>query len=386
MRILLLVHNLDLGGAQNAVFNLATGLVAAGIDVTVLPWRRGGVLVPKFAAAGITPMPAVAEDGGWTRLRVPRAIGRIIAREGIDLVHAHMSDSALWAVIAQRLARRPAVVTHHTNDLIDTVGLGRPAYGWARRRLLFHCVRRAAANIAVSESVRGRLATAAAVPPDSIDVVPNGIPVPPAARLADAIQARQVRHGGTGTGAWPKLIFVGRLVEVKGLDTLIAAAAGLVESFPRACVQLVGDGHLEAGLRAEVARRGLTQNFDFRGFVPDVAPLLAEADVMVSPSRVEGLPLAVLEGMAWGLPIVATDIPGHRDLISGSETGLLVPPDTPAALADAVRATLADWPAAAARGRAARDLAEADYGVARMALRHREIYERVLAAWPAGVA
>ena len=90
--------------------------------------------------------------------------------------------------------------------------------------------------------------------------------------------------------------------------------------------------------------------------------------------------------MAWGLPIVATDIPGHRDLISGSETGLLVPPDTPAALADAVRATLADWPAAAARGRAARDLAEADYGVARMALRHREIYERVLAAWPAGVA
>lgn len=386
MRILLLVHNLDLGGAQNAVFNLATGLAAAGCGVVVLPWRRGGVLLPKFAAAGITLEAPIAEQGGWGRFRVPKAIGRIVDREKIDLVHAHMSDSALWAVVTQGLARRPAIVTHHTNDLIDTVGLGRPAYGFARRRLLFYCVRRAAANIAVSKSVRDRLAAAASVPPASVDVVPNGIPVPPFDRLTAETQARRDRHTAAGGTDWPKLIFVGRLVEVKGLDTLIAAAPSIVESYPRACIQLVGDGPLEDALRAEVSRLGLDRSFEFHGFVPDVAPLLAEADVMVSPSRVEGLPLAVLEGMAWALPIVATDIPGHRDLIHGPETGLLVPPDSPTALAGALRETLADWPAAESRAAHARKLAATHYGVANMAARHCEIYERVLASWPRGHA
>ncbi len=372
MRILLLIHNLDLGGAQSAVLNLARGLVQQDVRPLVVAWRRGGVLAPRFREAGIELDLPDAERGGWRRLQVPALLRGLIARHGIDLVHAHMSDSAAWAALLQRRGGRPAVVTHHTNELIDTVGLGRPVYGWLRRRLLFASARRVAANIAVSESVRARLAREAGLADETIAVIPNGIALPSDEAVQEACVARAARQA-------PRIVFVGRLAESKGLETLIGALPRVLEAFPGAELELIGDGPERAALEARVRDLRLGGSVSFSGFVADVAPRLAQADLMVSPSRIEGLPLAVLEAMAWSLPVVASDIPGHRELIRPGETGTLVPPDDPHALALGTIAALRDPQRSRSLAVQARALVRRDYSAEAMARRHIALYRRLLA-------
>ena len=369
MRILLLVHNLDLGGAQSAVLNLARGLVQQDVRPLVVAWRHGGALAPRFREAGIELDLPAAERGGWRRLQVPGLLRALIASHRIDLVHAHMSDSAAWAALLQRRGDCPAVVTHHTNELIDTVGLGRPLYGWLRRRLLFASARRVAANIAVSESVRSRLAREARLAEDAIAVIPNGIALP----SDEAAQAARPAAPGF------RLVFVGRLVESKGLEILIAALPLVLQALPEARLELIGDGPARAGLEAQVRELGLEGRVAFSGFLAEVAPRLAQADLMVSPSRIEGLPLAVLEAMAWSLPVVASDIPGHRELVRPGETGWLVPPDDPGALARGVIAALQDRQRSQSLAVNARALVKRDFSAEAMARRHVALYRRLLA-------
>ncbi len=369
MRILLLIHNLDLGGAQSAVLNLARGLAQQDVRPLVVAWRRGGAQAPRFREAGIELDLPDTERGGWRRLQVPGLLRALIARHRIDLVHAHMSDSAAWAALLQRGGGCPAVVTHHTNELIDTVGLGRPLSGWLRRRLLFASARRVAANIAVSESVRARLAREAGLAEDAIAVIPNGI-APPS---DEEVQAARVSSSG------PRLVFVGRLAESKGLEVLIDALPRVLAVYPEARLELIGDGPERAALETRVRELRLEGRVAFTGFVADVAPRLAQSDLMVSPSRIEGLPLAVLEAMAWSLPVVASDIPGHRELVRPGDTGFLVPPDDPDALAGGVIAALQDRQSSQSLAAQARALVQRDYSAEVMARRHIALYRRLLA-------
>ena len=371
MRILLLIHNLDLGGAQSAVLNLARGLVQQDVRPLVVAWRRGGALAPRFREAGIELDLPEAERGGWRRLRVPGRLRALVAGHGIDLVHAHMSDSATWGALLQRRGVCPAVVTHHTNELIDTVGLGRPLYGWLRRRLLFASARRVAANVAVSESVRAGLAREAGLAENAIAVIPNGTALPSDAAVRDACAARQTEHP-------PRIVFVGRLAESKGLEVLIDALPSVLQAFPDSGLELIGEGPERAALEARVRDLRLERSVTFSGYVAGVAPRLAQADLMVSPSRIEGLPLAVLEAMAWSLPIVASDIPGHRELIRPDETGTLVPPDDAHALAGAIVAALRDRQRSGSLATWARALVQRDYSAEAMARRHIALYRRLL--------
>jgi hypothetical protein len=178
LRVLMLLHNLSVGGVGIVVHHLAHELARIGCRPVVCGWRRGGPLEARFRAAGISVVVPPAEQGGWRRLKVPSRLREIVARHRIDLIHAHMSDSAAWGVLLQHLTGRPCVVSHHGNDLIDAVRPGRPAYRWARHRLLLSCAARAATNVAVSESIRQRLAARARLPPNRLLVVGTASPSP----------------------------------------------------------------------------------------------------------------------------------------------------------------------------------------------------------------
>ena len=379
MRVLLLIHNLDLGGAQTAVLNLARGLKSLGQPPLVMAWRRTGVLEPQFRAAGIELDLPSGPRGGLRRLGVPGLIRRTVEARGIDVIHAHMSDSAIWAALVQPRCRRPAVVTHHSSALIDTVGRGRPVYGWFRRRLLFLSARHVAVNVAVAEAVRTPLARASGIPSERIDVIPNGIPLPPQDAVDAAREARRQR--GERADFAPRLLFLGRLAESKALDILIQAAPRLFEAYPTASIDIVGEGDEEDALQAQVKTLGLTEKIRFRGFAADVAPWLRQADLFVSPSRVEGLPFAVLEAMAWGLPVVASDIPGHRELVRPKETGVLVRLDDPEQLAEALIEALHETTRGQHLTEAAQALVAEGYSEAAMARRHVALY-RSLATTP----
>lgn len=380
-RVLLLIRHLDAGGAERCVLNLACALSKLNCEPHVYGWRSSGILEPHFRHAGIVPEYPARPPKGLSRIKVPGNIAAAIGRHRIDIVHAHMSDCAVWGTLAQRLTGCPCVITHHTNDLIDTVGSGRPLYGWMRRRLLFRSARRAATNIAVSAPVARRLARAASLPAKSMTIVPNGVAVPPnglvnRSRIARAKRAKDWATTPVG----PRIVFVGRLVQVKGLNSLIAAIPRVLESFPGAIVELVGDGEERDALGAQASALGVSEHVRFAGYASDVTPWLENADLMASPSLLEGLPLAVLEAMAWGLPVVTSDIDGHREIVRSGDTGALFATNSPDEAAQAIVAALMNWRETEAKALRGRDLVKAGYSIDAMAARHLELYRAILEA------
>jgi len=256
----------------------------------------------------------------------------------------HVVDVWPAAFLAARLARVPRViVTHHTPELPrqdNAAGRALWRAGWATRPEVIY----------TSESDRetdGRKGV----------VIPLGIDL-------ERFSVERRPHHGLVVGN------VARLAEQKGQGTLLQAAPAVVERFPEARFQIVGDGPARAEL--ESAASGLP--VELTGERDDVPELLAGFDVFAFPSRFEGLCLAVIEAQAAGVPVVATPVGGIVETVVAGETGTLVPVDDPAALAEAICALLADPAAAAAMAAEARRLVLLRFSVETMVERTIAFY------------
>ncbi len=147
---------------------------------------------------------------------------------------------------------------------------------------------------------------------------------------------------------------LGRLHVNKGFDILLQAAALLRERGISVKLQIAGDGPEDDTLKTLAARLGLgAEDLEFTGWVTGPADYLAKLDLFVLPSRVEPFGLVVVEAMAAGVPVISSDIDGPRTILRSGELGVMVPPEDPSALADAIAAALADWPATLERARKA---------------------------------
>jgi glycosyltransferase involved in cell wall biosynthesis len=177
----------------------------------------------------------------------------------------------------------------------------------------------------------------------------------------------------------PLVIYTGRLHEAKGLLDAISAWPAVVASHPTARLWLVGDGPLRRELLEAVAVRGLGESIRLPGAFDNVEEMLDAADVFVLPSYVEGMSLALLEAMAAGLPVVASDIDANRTLVEHERHGLLVPPREPSRLAAAVRRLLERQELAQQLGESARRRVEAEFSLESAAARHLELFARLIA-------
>ena len=166
------------------------------------------------------------------------------------------------------------------------------------------------------------------------------------------LAVRPVKAPPEGT---PVVGALGRLHVNKGFDILLQAAALLRErGLPVKKLQIAGDGPEEDTLKTLAARLGLgTEDLEFTGWVTGPADYLAKLDLFVLPSRVEPFGLVVVEAMAAGVPVISSDIDGPRTILKSGELGVMVPPEDPSALADAIAAALANWPATLERARKA---------------------------------
>lgn len=346
-------------------------LQARGHDTSVLaPHTAGtpvgetleGVPVRRFRYLWPERLQRVSYDSGtmanlrrsWSaRLGLPFLLGAFWTRAGAlarrsDVVHAHWIPAGLIALTSWS-RRAPVVVTVWGSDLalLRLRGLGPPV-----RRAL----RGAARVIAVSEAMARDL-VALGIPREKVTVVLTAIdPLPPPALPRAELRARLGLPADR-----PLALFLGRLSPVKGPDVLIDAVRLLRDRQPEACFVLAGDGQLRAPLEEAVQAQGLQGQVMFAGFVAreNVADYLAASDLLVLPSRSEGLPHAVLEAMAFSLPVVASAVGGVPEAVSDGVTGALVPPEDPRALADALESLLADAERRAAMGAAGRQAFDA---------------------------
>jgi glycosyltransferase involved in cell wall biosynthesis len=261
----------------------------------------------------------------WRRFLQAGLVAQRARRHGVAVIHAHFATAAAEvARDASQLSGIPFTVTAHAKDIYhDDYAVGLPAR-----------VRSAAAVVTVSRHnvahLRERL------PQVDIRYIPNGV------ALCDPAPDQPAGS----------LLFVGRLVAKKGVDTLLEAMAVVHRRVPGARLQIVGDGPQRPALEAQAQRLGISSVVRFCGALAgdDVDDAYRRAVAVVAPCRVDatgdrdGLPTVLLEAMARGVAVISTSVVGIPELIAHGETGLLAPPDDPGALAEAILQMVGDAP------------------------------------------
>jgi glycosyltransferase involved in cell wall biosynthesis len=226
-----------------------------------------------------------------------------------------------------------------------------------------------------SPSVVAHLARRAGVPPHRLVLVRGGID-PGTVRQADPIERASLGL----SASVPLAVWTGRLDPVKRVEDLIRAAASIVQQSVPLQVLIVGDGPQRDRLEWLAGQEGVADHVHFAGRRPDVPRLLRTADLFVFPSRTEGLPNSLLEAMAAGLPIVATDVPGNRDVLVDGRTGILVPPRRSEQLAAAMLKLLRNKGLARQLGAAASDAVDRLFQLRQTHRAYESLYRRALPA------
>ncbi|MBI5709098.1 MAG: glycosyltransferase [Candidatus Eisenbacteria bacterium] len=404
IRVMYVVGNFVAGGAERHLLELWSRMDRTRFEVEICCFRREGQFLPAVESLGWP----VRELGVGRRIYGPRGLAgllrlaRRVRRFRPDVIHGYLFGPNLFAVLAGRWLAVPAVVVAKRN--VDAFETGRQV---AVQRFTH---RRATHVTAVSEAVAATVA-ALGVPRERITVIPNGVdverfapgPGPTSSGGADPRGARVPRDadpragtgpgrvrapGGSGGLADPAAAAlpadggalvgsVGCLAPRKDYGTLLEALALLAGRGRAFQAALVGDGPERAALESRAAALGLGARVRFLGERGDVERLLPAMDVFVLSSREEGIPNALLEAMAAARPVVATAVGGTPEVVRDGDTGWLVPPGSPAALADALEQALAHPDEARRRGAAARHAVEAAMGIEAMVRRHEAFYERV---------
>lgn len=349
--IAIFVYALSGGGAQRRVLTLANGFAARGHEVDMVVVRGGGVLEQELHAnvrlvaldrTGRVESRVVAlgrSRGVRTFASIP-ALARYLRRNQPDVLLSGASHANLVAVAAWRLARLPIALVlrasnHPSGNLAPFPPLQRLVRLWMRalaRR--FYPV--ADHVIAVSQGVARELMALTGLPPERVTVVYNPMYGPDLERRLAAPLAAEVLPGE----GQPVILGCGTFKLQKDFPTLIEAFARLVHSRPARLV-LLGDGPLRRALEARVRALGLADRVLFPGFVANPLPWMRHASVFVLSSMWEGLPGVLIEAMAAGCPVVATDCPsGPREILADGRFGPLVPVGDPGALARAIRQML----------------------------------------------
>jgi glycosyltransferase involved in cell wall biosynthesis len=314
----------------------------------------------------------------WTRrpLLNPRRIQDItavIAQLHIDVVHTHLLYSNVQGTLAAHRAGVPCVATLHNVYPAKSHMKSIP-----KRHAEAYALRKAGARvIAVSDEIAGAYSGAGLLSRRSVTTIPNAIDLDRLTAVS-AEDAQRTRDEILGRSAGPLILTVGRMVRQKGYPDLVRAARRIVDHYPEARIVIAGKPSDDtAAVTREIARVNLHNNVTLLGMRSDVPQLLAAADVYVMPSLWEGAPIALLEAMAAGSPVVATRVGGIPSVVDDGRNGLLVEPHNPVDLADAINAVLGDSDLADRLGRAGRQTAQG-FGAREWAQRIEAEYESVL--------
>lgn len=366
-RVLWVTKGLGRGGAERLLVSLAKRLDRSRFELEVayvLPWKDA--LVPAFDGLGV-PVHCL----GGSRALDPRWAVRLrhLVRAGrFDIVHSHMP----YVAVGARRIRGPCIV--HTEH--NTWPTYRPLTRWANR-LTYP---RNTAVIAVSQAVA-----------DSIDPIPFAQRWPPVhvihhgpelpASTVSTGQTRAYARAALGLSGNAVVIgTVGNFTRKKDHATLLQAAARIRAQHDELRLVLIGSGPLEGELRRSTRELGLNEQVLFAGSREDVTDLMPAFDVFALSSRNEGLPIALLEAMGLGVPCVATAVGGVPEVVTDGREGLLVRPEDPAALAEALSKMLGDADVRQEAGTEGAWTARC-FDLTQAARRTEDVYRRALAAF-----
>ncbi|MGI8770900.1 MAG: glycosyltransferase family 4 protein [Acidobacteriaceae bacterium] len=374
MRVLQLISSRGYYGAENVVYQLATQLKLLGDRVAIALLERDRIMPHPLAEQ--------AEESGIVvyRLRCESRmhggcigeIRRLLRTQRFDVLHTHNYKSNLYGYLASRLLGIPILATCH--NWTDTTAALR-LYGALDRQLLAQFDR----IVTVSASTRTRLSNRR-IPTHRIITIGNGVPMPampipelslhhdpriPRGSLSDCDESP---GGGLVVGVAARLSFE------KGVDVFLRAAAEVMSRHPGMRFVIAGDGPERERLEALARELHLSSTVTFLGFCADMQSFLRTLDIVVQPSRVDAMPMSVLEAMAHGLPVIASAVGGLPDILDRGSRGKLVPPEDADRLAQGILELSRDGALRSRLGIAARGYVAQHCSAEAMAQQYRNLY------------
>lgn len=375
MKVCHFMNSVGRGGAETLVLKMIRHTEREDVSYTVCFLGGDDNLAPEMAAAGAETVDLGARTSPpQLDVRPPLRLLARLRHTDYDVVHMHMPYTQVLGRLAWSVFEDAA--------LVSTQHIVRDSLHAAAKTFESLTGPLDSATVAVSEGVqRSFTGKSNRYDESGLDgrwcTIPNGIDVP---EFNEAVEEAATEAIGRADGGRDglTLLNVARYVPEKSQMDLVAAMDALGDRLPDSHLYLVGSGGpLEDDLRAEVRRRGLEDFVTVTGYVPDIHEYYAMADVFVSASLLEGLPVTQLEAMAAELPVVATDIPGVGEVVEHGETGYLVPPNDPEALADAMAEL--DSPTERRRfGTNGYRRAERHFDIRKMVASYLDLYDRLL--------
>lgn len=360
------ILNMAYGGGERLVQELALDLEDAGAKPLVICLDAIEANTAPLEARGIE-LALVKRRQTALDIVALAKLTMLLKARGARLVHAHDLASLAYAVPAGLVLGIPVLFTEHSRHYVEARLRRR-----LEKRLLCLGVRRV---IEVSPDLAKASVERDGIAPSRVLVIENGVDL-----VAFAGGGRTAFRREIGVGEGEILVgMVGRLEEIKGPHVLLEAFVRAVGQRPGARLVFVGDGSLRGALESTVRAKGLAGRVSFTGTRPDIPCVMGGLDILVLPSLSEGLPFALLEGMAAGQAVAASAVGRIPGIVRNGENGLLLPPGDSGALAEALVDLLADDGLRRRLGREARLVVAERYDRRRMIEAYRETYALALA-------
>ena len=377
IRVARVIARLNIGGPAQHVTLLTAGLDRARFVTTLITGvvgEREGDFTEAARARGVEPV-VIPELGRAIRptrdLVALYKLVRLFRRLRPDIVHTHTAKAGALGRLAARMAGVP--VTVHTFHGHVLEGYFSPAATRTFLAIERWLARGTDRLVTVSPRLRAQLLAMGIGRPDQVEVVPLGLDLG-RFRLGRSASAPALRASlGLAPGT-PLLGSVGRLVPIKDHPTLFRAVAQLGPDGEAAHLVVVGDGEDRPALARLAQALGVSARVHFLGWRADLETILNELDVVICSSRNEGTPVALIEAMAAGVAVLSTEVGGVADLVTHGETGWLVPPGDPSAMAGAIRRLLAEPNLRARLAAAGRGVALDRHDVTRLIARIERLY------------
>jgi glycosyltransferase involved in cell wall biosynthesis len=367
MKVLLLSTSMGMGGADKQILSAAGEMQARGHEVLIVSLTHLGPMGLEAQGAGI-PTRSLEMRRGFPD---PRGLGRlvrIVRTWRPDVLHSHMLHANLMARVLRLFAPVPALVST-IHSIREGGRLKRASYRWTNR-LADHMT-------IVSEAAADRFITKGIIPKELLSVVPNGVDTDHFRQVPAG--ARESLRRSLGLDREFVWLAVGRFETAKDYPNMLRGFARVREQQPRTVLLLAGQGSLREETEALGTTLGLGDGVRFLGVRQDVSELMSAADGYLMSSAWEGMPIVLLEAAAAGLPIVTTRVGGNAEVVREDESGFLVPPRDPDALAAAMLRLIAlPGSERQSMGERGREHVQASYGLSRVVDRWLEVYRRVL--------
>jgi glycosyltransferase involved in cell wall biosynthesis len=369
-KVFYFLDSLEVGGTETQAVELALRMPADAYDVTLGCLRVKGPLLEKLKGSGV----AIREFHPVGGLDSPRGLYQLarlavcLRREKFDVVHTHDLWTNLMGVLAARMAGVPAIVSSR-RDLAHF-----DWYQGSRRNWLRRIQNLSGVVLANATPIRDALISDDGFAPEKLRVIHNGVDT---AKFQRGRRDRERLFPGIQNQKL--VVLVGNMhSDVKGHPWLIDAAPAVLKEFTQTQFVFAGDGEARPVFEDQAAKLGVQSNFIFLGRRSDIPDVLASCDIAVLPSRAEGLPNAVLEYMAAGLPTIASRVGGNPELVEDGVTGLLVRPEDSGAIACALLRLLRDPELSLKMAESGRKVAVENYSFERLIREVDALYTELL--------